>query len=140
MTISFCFQFEAWAEYHLFFLAIVLVKRPYRIPIPDWAAVLLAIPPCLGIFIVFLVSNWTVCIFNLSSIVFGYSLIILGESSKEKWWFSYGTEEGDFTSEMPTKDVEINEDASGLSVRNTKSAGAYNLEFDNEENGHKAIV
>ena len=110
------------------------MKRPYRIPIPDWAAVLLAIPPCLGIFIVFLVSNWTVCIFNLCSIVFGYSLIILGESSKDKWWFSYDTKKVERTSETQIKGVAINDDASGCKVRN------HNLEFDNEEQGHKAIV
>jgi len=34
--------------------------RPYRVPIPDWAAVLLVLPPIVGILIIFLVSSWYV--------------------------------------------------------------------------------
>jgi hypothetical protein len=64
------------------------VHRPYRIPIPDWAAVLLAIPPVFGIIVIFLISNWYVCIFNVSSIALGYGLVLLGELSIEKEWFS----------------------------------------------------
>ncbi|KAL3789441.1 hypothetical protein HJC23_001989 [Cyclotella cryptica] len=130
-------EYAAFVKLRLFHKEL---KRPYRIPIPDWAAVLLAIPPCLGIFIVFLVSNWTVCIFNLCSIVFGYSLIILGESSKEKWWFSYGTNEVDYRSESQMKNVTMSDDDRGDVIRNPEAAGTYKLGFDNEEQGHKTMV
>lgn len=55
---------------------------------PDWAAVLLVIPPLSGIIVIFLISNWYVCIFNVSSIAVGYGLVLLGELSIEKDWFS----------------------------------------------------
>ena len=69
-------------------LSLLKVHTPFRIPIPDWAAVLLAIPPVSGIIVIFLISNWYVCIFNVSSIAVGYGLVLLGELLIEKEWFS----------------------------------------------------
>jgi hypothetical protein len=75
---------------HLFLFS---VKRPYRIPLPDWAAVLVAAVPVLGIFAVFLVSDLYVCAINLCSITFGYVFIKFGQSAKERGWFSYREKE-----------------------------------------------
>ncbi|KAL7462933.1 hypothetical protein ACHAXS_003303 [Conticribra weissflogii] len=47
------------------------MERPYRVPIPDWAAVLLVLPPMVGILIIFLVSSWYVFGFVCGAMVLG---------------------------------------------------------------------
>lgn len=65
------------------------VERPYRIPLPDWAAVLIAVPPCLATIAIILVSNWYVYLFTFGAVVFGIFLFKVGEISKSKGWFVY---------------------------------------------------
>ncbi|KAL3816734.1 hypothetical protein ACHAXA_002220 [Cyclostephanos tholiformis] len=67
----------------------VPVQRPYRIPIPDWAAILLVIPPTLGSFVVFATSNWYVYIFCAGSLLFSYTLSKLSGVSKKQGLFGY---------------------------------------------------
>lgn len=68
---------------------VTLVERPFRIPIPDWAAVLLVLPPTLGIFVIFAISNWYVFAFSFGSIVVGYLLFQFGRVVKRKKWFAF---------------------------------------------------
>eukprot|EP00984_Skeletonema_dohrnii_P026025 scaffold15285_cov78-Skeletonema_dohrnii-CCMP3373.AAC.2 len=49
------------------------VERHYRIPLPDWAAVLIAVPPCLATIAIILISN----------------LELVGDIAKRKGWFEY---------------------------------------------------
>jgi hypothetical protein len=65
------------------------VQRPYRIPIPDWAAVLLVIPPTLGIVFLFATSNWYVYVFCVGSLLFSCTLSKLSEVSKKQGLFGY---------------------------------------------------
>ena len=65
------------------------VQRPYRIPIPDWAAVLLVIPPTLGIVFLFATSNWYVYVFCAGSLLFSCTLSKLSEVSKKQGLFGY---------------------------------------------------
>ena len=81
----------------MFSYNIFLVQRPYRIPIPDWAAVLLAIPPTFGIIVIFLISNWYVWIFSIGVVVVSLGLHQCGTASKERGWCSYETK----TAESP---------------------------------------
>ena len=65
------------------------VQRPYRIPIPDWASVILVLPPCLGIVVVFLISNWYVWIFTVGAIVTSLGLQKFGTVARDRGWFAY---------------------------------------------------
>ncbi|KAL7466270.1 hypothetical protein ACHAXS_006563 [Conticribra weissflogii] len=65
------------------------LPRPYRIPVPDWMAVLIALPPTLGILAIFLTSNWFVYFFCTGAILIGFGLYKFGEVSKRKGWFDY---------------------------------------------------
>ena len=65
------------------------MERPYRIPLPDWAAVLIAVPPCLATIAIILISNWYVYIFTSAAIIFGIFLFKAGEIAKRKGWFVY---------------------------------------------------
>jgi len=67
------------------------MQRPYRIPIPDWAAVLIALPPTIGILVIFAISNWHVYIFSACAIALGLVLHKIGEVSKQRRWFTYET-------------------------------------------------
>jgi hypothetical protein len=53
------------------------VIRPYRIPIPDWAALPLIIPPTVGVLILFAIATWTTYIFVFGVIVIGIMLQFL---------------------------------------------------------------
>lgn len=65
------------------------VERPYRIPLPDWAAVLIAVPPCLATIFILLISNWYVYIFSIGAIICGIFFFKVGEIAKRKGWFVY---------------------------------------------------
>ena len=73
------------------FIFLFIVQRPYRIPIPDWAAVLIALPPTIGILVIFAISNWHVYIFSACTIALGLVLHKIGEVSKQRRWFTYET-------------------------------------------------
>lgn len=65
------------------------MDRPYRIPLPDWAAVLLVIPPTIATVTVLLISNWYVYIFTFGAVIAGLLMFKLGEISKRRGWFTY---------------------------------------------------
>jgi len=65
------------------------VERPWRIPLPDWAAVLVAVPPCLATIAIILISNWYVYLFTFGAVVCGALCFKVGEIAKRKGWFVY---------------------------------------------------
>ena len=65
------------------------MERPYRIPLPDWAAVLIAVPPCLATIAILLISNWYVYIFTAGAIICGIAFFKVGEMAKRRGWFVY---------------------------------------------------
>jgi hypothetical protein len=67
----------------LVFFDNIAVQRPYRIPIPDWVAVLIVIPPTVGILFVFATSNWFVYVFCAGALLLGYSV---SKASKSRGW------------------------------------------------------
>ena len=87
ISIAFCTYF---LFNHILLLAVYdPVQRPYRIPIPDWAAVILVIPPVFGIFVIFAISNWYVYVFCTGAVIFGILLFKLSEISKRRGWCNY---------------------------------------------------
>lgn len=82
------------------------MHRPYRIPIPDWAAALVVIPPYLGILLLFAVSNWYVYFFCAASVAFGLSLHKLAEVCKQRGWANYEeSSDGGFEQEYETTPI-----------------------------------
>lgn len=65
------------------------LQRPYRIPVPDWAAPIIVLPPVLGILLIFALSNWYVYIFCAGSLVFGWLIAKLSDICKRKGWVEY---------------------------------------------------
>ena len=57
------------------------VHRPYRIPISDRAAFMVVLPPILGIFLFFLVSNWYVYLFCGISVLAGFAVVKIGKNA-----------------------------------------------------------
>ena len=70
-----------------FTIATFPVQRPYRIPIPDWAAILLVLPPTIGILCIFATSNWYVYVFSTGALLFSYTLSKLSGVSKNRGLF-----------------------------------------------------
>ena len=68
---------------------LIAVQRPWRIPVPDWAVVLIVIPPTIGVLFVLATSNWYIWAFTVGSLLFGYLLSKLTEVSKQREWFEY---------------------------------------------------
>jgi hypothetical protein len=74
------------------------VERPYRIPIPDWAAVLLVIPPSLGILVLFTIASWSTYIFVFFVFILGIAFHYLQQLSKRKGWCIFmNMEEGRYS-------------------------------------------
>lgn len=115
------------------FTCISTVQRPYRIPIPDWAAVLIAIPPILGIVAIFLVSNWYVWIFSIGAVVFSLGLQKLGAASKERGWFSYETKTAANSYEVTSSEDRSTVD--GTESSTTANATENEWDYKNEELG-----
>ena len=121
------------------------VQRPYRIPVPDWAAPLVVLPPTLGVLLIFLLSNWYVYIFCAGSLVFGYLMFKLSEICKNKGWLSYETKIPKYQYGMapisPTTDnatQPLNGEANGsesTSSENGESLSPEEIdsEYENEE-------
>ncbi len=65
------------------------VQRPYRIPVPDWAAVLIVIPPTVGILFVFATSNWDVYIFCAGALLLSYLLSKFADVASSRGWAAY---------------------------------------------------
>jgi len=65
------------------------LPRPYRIPIPDWAAPLLVLPPVTGILVILAISNWYVYMFSIGSVAIGVGLFKLMEVCKRREWLEF---------------------------------------------------
>lgn len=65
------------------------MERPYRIPVPDWAAVLIAVPPCVATIAILLISNWYVWVFAVGAVIFGLGCSKVQEIAKVRGWFTY---------------------------------------------------
>ena len=65
------------------------LPRPYRIPIPDWAASLLVLPPVMGILVILAISSWYVYMFIIGSVVVGVGLFKLTEVCKRREWLEF---------------------------------------------------
>jgi hypothetical protein len=72
------------------------VHRPYRIPVPDWAAILIVIPPTLGIGFIFATSNWYVYVFCAAALLLGFSLSKLSKVSKSRGWCAYKSKDNNY--------------------------------------------
>lgn len=69
------------------------MERPYRIPVPDWAAVLIAVPPCVATIAILLISNWYVWVFAVGAVIFGLGCSKVQEIAKVRGWFTYEIKE-----------------------------------------------
>jgi amino acid transporter len=67
------------------------MERPYRIPIPNWAAVLLVIPPILAIVVLFLVANWITYYFVIGTCIVCVGFHKMQEVARVKGWWEYDT-------------------------------------------------
>lgn len=67
------------------------MERPYRVPIPNWAAVLLVLPPILAIGILFLVANWVTYYFVISTCTLCIGFHKIQETARSKGWWEYDT-------------------------------------------------
>lgn len=93
------------------------IERPYRIPLPDWAAVLFVLLPTFGILCLFAISNWTVYAFSIGAILLGISFQRLGSFFKRRGWFTYETRTmkyGQYESTLQC--TQMDDDASGSTM------------------------
>jgi len=72
------------------------MHRPYRIPVPDWAAPLVVLPPTLGVLLIFALSNWFVYIFCAGALLFGFVVFKLSELCKSRGWLEFETKQSNF--------------------------------------------
>jgi hypothetical protein len=104
------------------------VPRPYRIPVPDWAAILIVIPPTLGIGFIFATSNWYVYIFCAGALVLGFSLSILSKISKSRGWCAYKSKDNKYM-QTPLDIDETQESMEGMTI----SSNSSDWEYSNED-------
>ena len=94
------------------------LDRPYRVPISDEASVLLVLPPCLAILLIFAVSSWVTYLFVF--VVFLLSLgcfVNIQRILKERGLFEFEN-----TGTRTTGD-EVNQEDSGGSTGTSTSTG-----------------
>jgi amino acid transporter len=84
-AISVLLEYAAFVKLRLYHKEL---QRPYRIPIPDWASILLVFPPSLGIICIFATSNWWVYAFSTGAVLFSYTLSKLSGLSKRQGLFA----------------------------------------------------
>jgi len=98
------------------------LERPYRIPIPDWAAVLIVIPPLLGIFVLFAIASWRTYVFVFGVIILGILLYFLMKISKRRGWCTYvdvpssNFTTWQYTEDLSDRDTGIEEKDDGIDV------------------------
>jgi len=85
-AVSLLIEYAAFVKLRLYHKEL---QRPYRIPLPDWAAVLIVISPTLGIVFLFATSNWYVYVFCAGALLFSWTLSKLSEASKKQGLFVY---------------------------------------------------
>jgi len=83
------------------------LHRPYRIPVPDWASVVIVIPPFLGVTVMFAISNWYVYFFCAGSVAFGLSVFKLSKICKRRGWLNYESKEDTCNQEYDATPDEI---------------------------------
>jgi len=71
----------------------MVVERPYKVPIPDWGAFLLVLPPTLLTVIVLFLSSWLTLLYTLVVIIIGLILHRLKSIARERRWCEF-CEEG----------------------------------------------
>ena len=109
------------------------VHRPYRIPIPDWAAFLLAFPPIVGILAIFLVSNWYVYVFSIGAILISLGIQQLGSASKQHGWFSYETKSEPIPYGLSPTDDRSTVDETESDTSTVTNSNEIAWEYKNEE-------
>ncbi|KAL3816742.1 hypothetical protein ACHAXA_002228 [Cyclostephanos tholiformis] len=87
-AISLLMEYAAFVKLRLYHKEL---QRPWRIPVPDWAVVLIVIPPTIGVLFVLATSNWYIWAFTVGSLLFGYLLLEINKVSKRIGWFEYET-------------------------------------------------
>ena len=117
------------------------VQRPYRIPVPDWAAVLIVIPPTIGIFFVFATSNWDVYIFCAGTLLFSYLLSKFADVASSRGWAAYESKGNKYNKyEKPhaeiddtTEPTEGTSHSTLLNAPSSKIASEQEWDYRNEE-------
>ncbi|KAL7516449.1 hypothetical protein ACHAWX_001480 [Stephanocyclus meneghinianus] len=128
-AIAVLLEYAAFVKLRLFHKDL---QRPYRIPIPDWAAFLIALPPTVGILAIFLVSNWYVYLFSIGAVLFSLVLHKLGAASKQRGWFTYETKAERIPYNLsPTIDLSTDDGTeSDLSPVSNSSKKDYNYKIE----------
>ncbi|KAL7532549.1 hypothetical protein ACHAXR_004697 [Thalassiosira sp. AJA248-18] len=112
-ALSLLMEYAAFVKLRLYHKEL---QRPYRIPVPDWAAVIIVIPPTLGILFVLAISNWYVYFFCTGAVLFGVILFKLSELSKRRGWLAFEPKESNRNQyDMPPLDDNTTDPTEGLS-------------------------
>lgn len=93
------------------------LDRPYRVPISDEASVLLVLPPCLAILLIFAVSSWVTYLFVFMVFLLSLGLVSIQRILKERGLFEFEN-----TGTRTTGD-EVNQEDSGGSTGTSTSTG-----------------
>ncbi len=107
------------------------LERPYRIPVPDWAAILLVIPPILGLFVLFAIATWVTYAFVVFVCVLGLVFYYFQELAKKRNWCSF--------IDVPSKTRQgYDQDSLILSTNNNKNREMEEVEasvwdYDNDD-------
>jgi hypothetical protein len=104
------------------------VPRPYRIPVPDWAAILIVIPPTLGVGFIFATSNWYVYVFCAGALLLGFSLSKLSKISKSRGWSDNNSKDGKYE-HTPLDIDDTPESMEGMTI----SSNSSDWEYSNED-------
>lgn len=65
------------------------LKAPYRIPLPDWAAIVLIIPPIVGLIVLFSIATWVTYAFTTLVTFLGIVFYYLQQEAKKRGWCSF---------------------------------------------------
>ena len=112
------------------------MERPYRIPIPNWAAFLVVTPPTIGILAIFLLGNWYVNIFSVVSIGLGLALTKLGGSSEKLCCCKQELDGKNrrFDSPLSDEDGERSGDVSDFAIDDGGKSAYSPLSFEDRDN------
>ena len=67
----------------------MIVPRPYRIPLPDWAAFLLILVPCSMIVVLFSLASWLTYVFVAGVLFFGLFVYWLLDIARVRRWCEF---------------------------------------------------
>ena len=74
---------------HAYHGILLLVERPYRVPVSKWGAVLFVVPPIAGIIFVLLLCSWMTLLFTVFTLVLGIFLGKLHKFAVAHSWFEF---------------------------------------------------